>query len=179
MRARENVKAVLAIFIFLGGVALYQASEWWERAYATLVSSKLSPDGCIRIDTYEPFWITPSIFHRMPHPDPELHNDLGMLWNAAIFSRAYEAKTGHFLGETVVYDPVASFNLMFWNESREPGRRIVLENGFPLLDSDRCADKETLAKLEVFYEKEREESRVRQEAWEEERKASQSADSEQ
>lgn len=170
-------KAVVAILIVLGGVVLFQASEWWERAYATFKSSELSPDGCIRIDTYEPFWITPSIFHRIPHPDPEVRHDLGMVWDAAVFSRAYEAKTGHFLGETVVYDPVASFNLMLWNASREPGRRVVLENGFPLVDSDRCADKATLAKLEVFYEKEREENRLRQETWEKERKASQLTDS--
>jgi hypothetical protein len=106
----------------------------------------------------------------MPHPDPESRNDLGMIWNAAIFQRAYEAKTGDFLGESVVYDPVASFNTMFWNESREAGRRIVLSNGFPLVDSDRCADKETLAKLEVFYEKEREAMQPIVDAWEERRR---------
>jgi hypothetical protein len=172
-----GIKATLAIIVIGGGATLYQASSWWERAFATLESSELSPDGCIRIDTYHPFWITPSIFHRMPHPDPTNRVALGKVWEAAVFQRAYEARTGTFLGESVVYDPVASFNIMFWNESREAGRRIVLSNGFPLLDSDRCADKETLAKLEAFYEKEREESRVRQEAWDQERKASQSADS--
>lgn len=94
-----NANAALAVLLLLGGAAIYQASNWWERAYATLKSSELSPDGCIRIDTYEPFWITPSIFHRIPHPDPEIRNDLGTFWTSAIFSRAYEVSTGTFLGK--------------------------------------------------------------------------------
>lgn len=165
-----GVKVVVATIVVGCGAMLYQASNWWERAYATLRESELSPDGCFRIDTYEPFWITPSIFHRIPHPDPESRNDLGMIWNAAIFRRAYEVSSGELLGETVVYDPVSSFNLMFWNESRESGRRVVLSNGFPLFDSDRCADEATLAKLETFYEQEREAMKPIVDAWEEQRR---------
>jgi hypothetical protein len=161
-----NAKAALALVVFLGGAALYQASTWWERAYATFKGSELSPDGCIRIDTYEPFWITPSIFHRIPHPDPGIRNDLGMIWSVAVFRRAYEVSNGNFLGETVVYDPVAAFDITLWNTSRKPGRRTVLANGFPLVDSDRCADPATLAKLEAYHERRREKNRVMRKAWE-------------
>ena len=153
-----NANAALAVLLLLGGAAIFQASNWWERAYATLKSSELSPDGCIRIDTYEPFWITPSIFHRIPHPDPEIRNDLGTFWTSAIFSRAYEVSTGTFLGETVVYDPDVSYDITLWTTSREAGRRTVFANGFPLIDSDRCADEATLAKLETYYERHRGES---------------------
>jgi hypothetical protein len=164
-----NAKAALALVVFLGGAALYQASNWWGRAYATLKRSELSPDGCIRINTYEPFWITPSEFHRAPHAGSFERQPLGRTWDAAIFKRAFEERTGAFLGETVIYDPVASYNITLWNEAREPGRRIVLTNGFQLLDSNRCADTATLAKLEAYHEKRREENRAIQEEWEKER----------
>jgi hypothetical protein len=168
MGGRE-VLAFVVVVVVGTGAALYEASSWWERAYATFKGSELSPDGCIRIDTYEPFWITPTVLHRIPHPDPESRNDLGMIWNAAIFRRAYEASTGAFLGQTVAYDPSSSFNLMSWNEAREPGRRVVLSDGFPFVDTDRCADAKTLARLEAYHEQRRKENRAMQEAWEEER----------
>lgn len=152
---RRPIFAGIVIAIVVGSL-LWKASNWWERAFAARVSSEVSPDECIRIDTYEPFWVLPSFFHRIPHPDPTVHNALGMRWDAPIFKRAYEERTGFFLGETVVYDPSAAHNLMFWNVSREPGRRIVLANGFPLVDSDRCADEATLAKLDAYRERRRE-----------------------
>lgn len=158
-----DTKTILAIVVVAGGVALYRASNWWERAYATYDSSEISPDGCIRIDTYEPFWVLPSIFHRIPDPDPTVSHGLGMQWDAPIFKRAYELNTGAFLGETVVFEP-AGQNLMFWNEARKPGRRIVLANGFPLVDSSRCSAEVTLAKLEAFYDRERDTNQPLQEA---------------
>jgi hypothetical protein len=164
-------KTIFAVVVFSGGAVLYYASDWWERAYAKYESSEISPDGCIRIDTFEPFRVLPSVFHRIPHPDPSIRHRFGMQWDAAIFRRAYEVSTGVFLGETVVYDPMASFNLMFWNEARRPGRRIVLSDGFPLLDSDRCADEATLAKLEAFYEREREANQPIVDAWEDEHRS--------
>ncbi|SKB44015.1 hypothetical protein [Luteibacter sp. 22Crub2.1] len=164
-----DIKALIGVILVVAGAATYQASEWWERAYATYISSQTSPDGCLRVDTYKAFWVLPSFLHRIPDPDPENRNDLGRDWDGAFFKRAYEVSTGDFLGETVVFDASASFNMMFWNDSKEAGRRIVLANGFPMVDTDRCADKATLAKLEAFYEKEREEFRPIQERWERDR----------
>jgi len=152
-------KAVLAIIAVASGIALYQASNWWERAYATYDSSEVSPDGCFRIDTYEPFWVLPSMLHRSPNTDPAVRNSLGRRWEDAIFKRAYEISSGDLLGETVVFDPVGPANLIYWGETAKPGRRVVFANEFPLFDSDRCSDQATLAKLEAFYEKRRESNR--------------------
>jgi hypothetical protein len=129
-----NTKTILAVFTVVGSACLYQASNWWERAFATLGSSELSPDGCIRVDTYKPFWVLPSFLHRIPHPDPEMPlNPFGMPWGYPMFQRAYEASTNTFLGETIVFDAASSFNSMYWNEAEKPGRRIVYSHGFPVM----------------------------------------------
>lgn len=150
-----RTNCMLVALLVTGGAAVYQASDWWERAFATYESSEMSPDGCFRMDTFKPFWVLPSMFHKSPHPDPESDISFGRPWEAAVFVRAYEIQTGDLLGETVVFDPVGPAPLTYWNEPAPPGRRIVYTNQFPLFDSDRCADAETLAKLEAFYELER------------------------
>ena len=163
------MKALLALVVGVGVVALYPASNWWERAYATYDSSEVSPDGCFRIDTYEPFWILPSMFHRSPDPDPMIRNSLGRPWGDAIFKRAYEINTGEVLGETVVFDPVGPANLVYWGDTAQPGRRVVFANEFPLFDSSRCSDDATLAKLEAFYERQREANQPLVDAWRKQR----------
>jgi hypothetical protein len=163
-----NTKTILAVTTVVGSVCLYQASNWWERAFATLASSELSSDGCIRVDTYRPFWVLPSFLHRIPHPDPEMRpNPLGMPWDYPMFERAYEASTNTFLGETVVYDAASAIGGIYWNKPNEFGRRIVKSAGFLLLDSDRCADKATLSKLHAYYEKERSGYPERMKEWDE------------
>ncbi|HVI53825.1 MAG TPA: hypothetical protein VM621_02085 [Luteibacter sp.] len=157
-----NPKAVLGIIaaVVTSGLALCHVSNWWERSYATFKSSELSPDGCFRIDTYEPFWILPSIFHRSPNTDPAIRNSLGRSWQQAIFKRAYELRTGDILGETIVFDPVGPANRIYWGDTGAPGRRVVFANEFLLFDSDRCSDQATLAKLAAFYQKRREANRL-------------------
>jgi hypothetical protein len=144
-------KSIVAIFVVICTVSLHPASDWWERAYATYDSSEVSPDGCVRIDTYKPFWLLPTEFHRIPHPDPTIHIGLGRKWELPIFNRAYEVGTSAVLGETIVYDPTYAHDFIYWGDVRTPGRRIVETNGFPLLNSERCADTTTLAKLEAYY----------------------------
>jgi hypothetical protein len=164
-----GTKAILAIIAVASGIALYQASNWWERAYARYDSSQVSPDGCFRIDTYEPFWVLPSMLHRSPNTAPTVRNSLGRRWEDAIFKRAYEISTGELLGETVVFDPVGPANLIYWGDAAKPGHRVVFANEFPLFDSDRYSDQATLAKLEAFYEKRRQPNRVVPEASKDER----------
>jgi hypothetical protein len=93
-----------------------------------------------------------------------------MRWDAAVFKRAYEVNTGDFLGETIVFDPSAGDDLMRWGDTKKPGRRVVVANGFPLIDSSRCSDPTTLAKLEAFHERQREVNRAILEAQEEARR---------
>jgi hypothetical protein len=148
-----DTKRVLVTIVIAvaGGATLYQTSNWWERAYATYESSETSPDACIRIDTYKPFWVLPSMFHRIPDPDPTIRYGLGMEWDFPIFNRAYEVSTGASLGETIVYDPQSAPNFTYWGDVRTPGRRIVKTNGFLLVDSNRCADAATLERLDAYY----------------------------
>ncbi|HEY4293636.1 hypothetical protein [Luteibacter sp.] len=160
-----DTKTILAIVGVAGGATLYQASNWWERAYAPYESSEISPDGCIRIDTYRPFWVLPPRFHRIPDSDPAVHNRLGRQWHYPIFKRAYEITTGTPLGESIVYDP-AGQKFIDWGDTRDVGRRVVTVNGFPLVDSQRCSDKATLTKLEAHHEQRRQANRPMQEAWE-------------
>lgn len=159
-------KAVIAITVgvIVGGAAIYRASNWWERTYATYESSEMSPDGCIRVDTYEPFWLLPSLFHRIPRPEGT-HYGLGREWNAAVFRRAYEVSTGEVLGETVVFDPVGPAPFVDWGDTAKPGRRVLIANQFPLAISSHCSDKATLAKLEAFYERERRGRQAIVDAW--------------
>jgi hypothetical protein len=175
-----NAKLRLTIFSVVGFVALYQLSNWWERSLATYKSSEVSPDECFSIDTYEPFWVLPSALHRIPDPDPSFKNELGIEWQVPVFKRAYEISTGTLLGETIAFDRASTHELTFWNEARQPGRRVVVANGFPLFDSDRCADEQTLAKLAVGIERRYEALRLKQEAWAKEagKRASDAPDSE-
>lgn len=145
-------------------LATYHASNWWELAYATRIDSITSPDGCIRIDTYKPFWVLPSMFHRSPDPDPDIRNPLGRSWTLVIFKRAYEVSTGEVLGQTVVFDPDGPASLIEWGNASTPGRRVIWANQFPLADTDRCADEVTLARLAAFYEQQREKRRKIHEA---------------
>jgi hypothetical protein len=151
-----SVKVLVAVAVSFAAAILHQASNVWERSYAKFISSEMSPDGCIRVDAYEPFWILPSFLHRIPDTDPSIRHGLGRLWEYPMFKRAYEVSTGAMLGETVVFNASSAHAYIFWNESKEPGRRIVEANGFPLADTSRCADEMTLAKLEAAEEKERE-----------------------
>lgn len=138
------------------GTSTYHASNWWETALATRIDSEISPDGCIRMDTYMPFWVLPSGFHRMPDPGsdrPHSYLGLGRIWDFAVFRRAYEVTTGKLIGQTEVYDPSFSFTLIYWGDTDTPGRRRVTTNGFLLVDSNKCSDEATLAKLQSWYER--------------------------
>nr|WP_063574049.1 hypothetical protein [Luteibacter rhizovicinus] len=84
-----------------------------------------------------------------------------MRWEAAIFVRTYELSTGDYLGETIVFDPTAGNDFMDWGDPKKPGRRVVTVSGFPLIDSSRCSDPATLAKLGTALEREREAVRAR------------------
>jgi hypothetical protein len=159
------MKTVLAIAVLTVSIGLYQASTWWERALARKVSSEASPDGCLRLDAYDAFWVLPSVLHRIPSPELDGRYDLGMRWEAAIFVRAYEVSTGDYLGETIVFDPTAGNDFMDWGDPKKPGRRVVTVSGFDLVDSNRCSDPATLAKLGIAVEREREAVRAQRAIW--------------
>jgi hypothetical protein len=150
------MRTTIVAFLALTGAVLHFASNWWEKAWATYAFSRMSPDGCIRVDTYDPYWVLPSLFHPVPHPDPEAPTRWGIPWEASVFRRAYEVSTGKLLGETIVYDPTVAFNIADWGDPRSIGRRVFTAGGFPFVDTDRCADEATLKRLGDFYKSKRE-----------------------
>lgn len=144
---------LLAVFV-VGCIALYHASNWWERAFAKYGFSETSPDGCLITKTYQPFWILPAFMHRIPDPDPTFTNEWGLGWDWPTFMRVYEVSTGRLLGESVVYEPSGD-TVMIWGDPTSTGRRIVKVNGFVAADTSICADELTLRKLEAAYERKR------------------------
>ncbi len=160
------MRVVAFVFALAIGVAtLAAASAWWEKAWSTYVMSEMSPDGCLRIDTFEPFWVLPSPFHRSAHPDASTRPSIGNVWEAVVFRRLYEDSTGTLLGETPVYDPVQAFNGIDWGDPNRAGQRQVSVNGFRLATTERCADQVTLARLEQYHARQRRSLEAQQARW--------------
>jgi hypothetical protein len=149
------MRTTIVACIGLVAIVLHFASNRWEKAWGTYQFSEMSPDGCLRVDTFHPFWVLPSPFHLMPHPDPEMNTRRGLTWSTAVFRKAYEVGTGELLGETIVYDPVRATGILNWGNEHMIGRRVMTAGGFDFVDTDRCADEATLKRLGDFYEAEK------------------------
>ena len=96
----------LLIISALALATCWIASEWWQKAWATQIVVEQSPDGCLRLEQYRPFWLLPSWLHAQRHPDPEVATDpfLFAPWESPSFFRLYDVRTGEVLAETDVYD---------------------------------------------------------------------------
>jgi hypothetical protein len=99
--------ALLALAAFV--MFLWFASQWWEKAFASVEETEVSPGGCYRLVQYTPYWIIPGSFH--PARDPqEKWSPLGNWYTPWMpnevpgFFRLYDQRTGKKLGETAVYD---------------------------------------------------------------------------
>ncbi|WP_205287729.1 hypothetical protein [Luteibacter yeojuensis] len=130
----------------------YAASEWWERALGTYVESFDSPDGCLRVDTYRPFWVLPSFLHNVPHPDG-YYEGYGSHWDSPVFKRLYERSTGELLGQTIVFDAAFADYGIDWGDPTSPGHRVISSARYALATTTRCADPETLSRLKAAYER--------------------------
>lgn len=80
------------------------ASMWWEKHFAMVVETTISPNKCYRLETLEPFWILPSFVHPKPHVDPETELRWLSPWQQPGFFRLYHHRTGKILGESTIYD---------------------------------------------------------------------------
>lgn len=134
------MKIVPLIFIGLSiaSVAVNVASSWWERAFATHVESEISPDGCLRVESYVPFWVLPSIFHDLPYPD--FKAGYGITWGGPGFYRLFEVSSGKFLGESIVFDKSTVDGPIYWGEWNEKRHRSVWRGGFLIAETDKCSD---------------------------------------
>ena len=96
--------AVALTIVFISG-SLWLSSEWWEKSWATPLSSpSISPNGCYRLETLKPFWILPPIFHRRAHPDEVIKPQWFPSWGYPGFYRLFDHRNGKLISETGIYD---------------------------------------------------------------------------
>ncbi|MET3930722.1 hypothetical protein ABIE51_002609 [Lysobacter sp. OAE881] len=102
--ALMSLAATISVTAFL-----FFASQWWEKAFATVAKTELSPGGCYRLVQYAPHWVIPASFH--PARDPQENwtplDNWYAPWmpnEAPAFFRLYNSRTGQKLGESAVYD---------------------------------------------------------------------------
>lgn len=98
-------RALLAAF----ALGLLLATVWnigkFDKQLAVLKSVKVSPQGCYRIEVYEPRWLLPAPLHFNADPqDPEKLGAWLSLWEMPGFYRLYDHRNGQLLTETPVYD---------------------------------------------------------------------------
>lgn len=135
-------------------VTLLQFSKWWEIAFATPGVPRLSPDKCLRLESYRPFWILPSILQINPPSNRSESADFGAAWQAPGFYRAIEESTGRQLGQSIVFDGFmisgpADINWGTWDDS---GRRTISVGGYLVANTNRCSEES--ARLTVLrYER--------------------------
>lgn len=120
-----------------------QASNWWERALATYVESETSPDGCLRLQSYIPFWVLPSTFHNLPNPSSDA--GYGYTWRGPGFYRLFEVSSGEFLGESIVFDRSWGDGRINRGDWDAKAQRSVWMDGFLIATTDKCSDKKAQA----------------------------------
>lgn len=118
-RQRRHIMIVLGLGVFYMG--LWAASQWWETALATPYGdADISPDGCVRVQAFRPYWVLPNSFHPQFHPhDPQ---DLSWFirWESPAFFRLYDNRDGQLLGESRIYDLVAYGGPKSWGNDIYP-----------------------------------------------------------
>lgn len=124
-------------------ILVSQASKWWERGYATFTYSEISPDRCLRLDGFKPFWILPSVLQYAPDFDPEEPDTIGRMWDAPIFYRLFDLSTGAFIGESVVFDATMGNGPTGWGTWNAAGRREVSVGGFRVAVTSHCAGEQS------------------------------------
>lgn len=146
------MKTVLAFVstAALGSLSLYQVSEWWQTALATPLYSATSPDSCLRLEAYSPYWVLPGNLHRQPHPDPESEVPFLLPWRSPVFFRLYEMSSDRLLGESVVFEKERITPWMSWGDWSVPGMRTVSVDGFTVATTDRCASEEARLTISRF-----------------------------
>jgi hypothetical protein len=122
-------------------ISLYSASLWWEKAFATPIASWLSPDKCLRIESFRPFWILPSSLQPMWDPDDPTWIDIDA-WQSPGFYRLYEEATGLLLGESVIFDAWLTSGRIDWDDW-EGDARVISQGPYTIAVTTRCAGEES------------------------------------
>ena len=140
MNRLARLTIALAILFFGFVLPFWGASQWWERALGTEVSSEISADGCYRLEQYSPYWLLPHAFH--PRRQPFKAWDPIRDWSGPMmphevpgFYRLYDNRSGKLLVETKVYDlAFVGIGEALWANSwyEKAGGRILVRNASEL-----------------------------------------------
>ncbi|MGN2434932.1 hypothetical protein [Pseudomonas syringae] len=115
----HNLKFIAAYIAIAGG--LWTASEWWEKGFAKQVgNADISPNGCYRVETFEPFWVLPMIFHRKPDPNNDIPPKFLPSWSYPGFYRLYNQRSGELIGESLIYDLGSASGDLYWGDKAMP-----------------------------------------------------------
>lgn len=105
------LRAAFASILGLASLLLFLwfASQWWEKAFATVENTEISPGGCYRLVQYKPFWLVPTSSHPARFPEEKWNplRDWYAPWRPNKlpgFFPLFDNRTGDKLGETAVYD---------------------------------------------------------------------------
>lgn len=94
---------------------LWAASQWWEKGLAHPVGTpEISPNGCYRVQQFQPFWLLPGLFHPKAFPDPEADVHWFVRWEIPAFFRLYDHRTGQLIGQSEIYDLVNAGGPLSW-----------------------------------------------------------------
>ncbi|MFJ2285727.1 hypothetical protein ACIOUF_05030 [Pseudomonas iridis] len=118
-RQRRLLMIVLGLVVFY--IGLWAASQWWEKALATPYGdADISPDGCVRVQAFKPYWVLPNSFHPQFHPDNPQDLSWFVRWEYPAFFRLYDNRNGLLLDESRIYDLVAYGGPKLWGDDASP-----------------------------------------------------------
>lgn len=111
----RRVIYVVAFSFIAGG--LWAASQWWEKGLATKLSQpRFSPNGCYRVESLKPFWVSPNIFHTRSHPDELDTPEWFPWWGYPGFYRLFDNRSGELIGESRIYDLESASGPLDWGD---------------------------------------------------------------
>jgi len=134
----------------IAALTLHEVSNWWEKALATHLYTKLSPDRCFRLEAYKPYWVLPSVFQTQPwHDGP---STWGHIWGAPRFYRLYLAKSGLLLGETPTFDGYVAGEILWELYPSDTGStREISVDGYAFVETKHCMDPRSRRLMADYY----------------------------
>lgn len=111
--------AIAGAVFFAGGIWL--ASEWWEKSWGSPIGMpRTSPNGCYRVESYQPFWVLPAMFHRRVFPDVASEPEWFPWWGSPGFYRLYDRRNGQLIAETDIFDLEGASGPVYWGDRSMP-----------------------------------------------------------
>jgi len=134
----------------IAALTVHEGSNWWEKAWGTHLYTELSPDGCLRLEAYKPYWVLPSILQTQPwHDGP---STWGNTWEAPTFYRLYVADSGVLLGETPTFDGHFAGEMLWGLYPTDSGHtREITVDGYAFVETKHCTDPRSRQLMRDYY----------------------------